>query len=153
MHAQTRPTILCIDDASEDLRDLGAALVKHFNLKVSTQARKGFERAQAVRPDLILLDVSMPTMDGFAVCRLLKANPLTRSIPVIFVTSNNDIENRLEGFRLLAILIGLTVNAVHACWARQERSEPCFYCKSLNVAMQHQPMSCDPSPVLDGAKF
>jgi transcriptional regulator GlxA family with amidase domain len=52
---------------------------------------------------LILLDVSMPFMDGFAVCRLLKANPLTRTIPVIFITANNDIESRLEGFRLGAV--------------------------------------------------
>jgi len=102
MQLETRPTILCIDDASEELREVGEMLSKHFNLKVSPEARKGFERAQAIQPDLILLDIAMPNMDGFAVCRLLKASPTTRSIPVIFMTANSDVQNRLEGFRLVA---------------------------------------------------
>jgi DNA-binding response OmpR family regulator len=103
MHLGTRPTILGIDDAAEELRELGGMLVKLYNVKISTDPRQGFERAQLIQPDLILLDIAMPGMDGFAVCRLLKENPLTRSIPVIFLTSHGQPATRVQGFRLGAV--------------------------------------------------
>jgi DNA-binding response OmpR family regulator len=103
MYLATRPTILGIDDTAQDLRELGGMLVKLYNVKISTDARQGFERAQLIQPDLILLDVAMPGMDGFAVCRLLKENPLTRPIPVIFLTAHGGPATRVQGFRLGAV--------------------------------------------------
>ena len=58
---------------------------------------QGYDRAVAQQPDIILLDVQMPKMDGFALCRQLKANPRTMRIPLIFLTAMGDLENRLTG--------------------------------------------------------
>lgn len=66
---------------------------------MATTGRQGFERAQAVLPDLILLDVTMPDMDGFTACRLLQASPRTCDIPIIFLTAAGDDRDRLEGLQ------------------------------------------------------
>ena len=96
--AQKQPFVLIIDDHPEGIRavtELLRAEAIHVNL--ATDARQGYQRAQALLPDLILLDVRMPGKDGFAVCRMLKANPRTQGIPVIFLSSANADGERLEG--------------------------------------------------------
>lgn len=93
-----QPLVLVIDDRPEDIRgsiELLRAEGIHVNL--ATDPRQGCQRAQALQPDLILLDVRMPGADGFAVCRILKADPQTQDIPVIFFSSANADEERLEG--------------------------------------------------------
>ena len=97
------PRLLLIDDAPEQLRQLSSLLASQYRLLYATNGLTGFQRAQAQRPDLILLDLVMPGLDGHAVCRLLKSDAATRAIPVIFLSSRAAPEQRLEGLRLGAV--------------------------------------------------
>lgn len=92
--------ILLVDDEPEQLRLLMEMLRGHgYRLTVAFDGIQGHARALSVLPDLILLDVRMPGMDGFAVARLLKANPATEQIPILFLSSSIDLEDRLKGLR------------------------------------------------------
>lgn len=93
-----QPFVLVIDDHPEDIRSAIELLrVEGMRVNLATDAQQGCQRAQALQPDLILLDVRMPGADGFAACRILKADPQTLDIPVIFFSSANADEERLEG--------------------------------------------------------
>ena len=93
--------ILLIDDSLTDLRLLmDMLLARQLRVSVAFDGQAGYQQAVMQQPQLILLDVHMPVLDGFAACRLLKANPRTRDIPVIFLTAANDVAQRLEGFAL-----------------------------------------------------
>lgn len=95
----SRTDVLLIDDSLTDLRLLmDMMLVRNYSVSVAFDGTKGYEQAVLLKPGLILLDVRMPGMDGFAVCRRLKANPATCFIPVIFLTAATDLAERLEGF-------------------------------------------------------
>ena len=93
-----RPTVLIVDDAPENLMVLESILAKHYSLKSFNDAREALDYAFANPPDLILLDIMMPKIDGFEVCRRLKANPDLVDIPVIFITSKNEDEYEEMGF-------------------------------------------------------
>ena len=96
--------ILLIDDSVADLRVLMRMLTERkFRITVAFDGQDGYNKAVICEPDLILLDVRMPQLDGFATCRLLKANDSTRSIPVIFLTAADDKQERLEGLTLGAV--------------------------------------------------
>lgn len=96
--------ILLIDDSIADLQVLMEMLSsRKHRLTVAFDGNDGYRKADLGKPDLILLDVRMPGMDGFATCRLLKANEATRQIPVIFLTVANDPEERLAGLTLGAV--------------------------------------------------
>ncbi|WNL44337.1 response regulator [Dyella sp. BiH032] len=98
MPAQESPHILVIEDSPQELRALQSLLRgEGYRVTLATDGRQGFQRAIALQPDLILLDVRMPVLDGFATCRLLKEAPRTQHIPVIFLSSAGAIEERLEG--------------------------------------------------------
>jgi len=92
-------TILIVDD---DITNLKVAMepLKAEGIETLTarDGASGISRAELTRPDLILLDVQMPGIDGFETCRRLKANPATREIPIIFMTALNNIEDKLRGF-------------------------------------------------------
>lgn len=95
------PHILVIDDSPEDIRSLLLLLRQQpWRLSIASDARQGYQRAQALRPDLILLDVRMPGMDGFTLCRLLREAPVTQLLPIIFLTSSGALDERLEGLTL-----------------------------------------------------
>lgn len=90
--------ILVIDDAPENIRELLQALRgQSWRVTLATTAQQGYQRAQSLLPDLILLDVRMPGMDGFALCRLLQELPRARETPILFLTSAASPEERLEG--------------------------------------------------------
>ena len=93
-----RPTILVVDDADENLMIMESILAKEYSLKLFNQAKDALDYAFANPPDLILLDVMMPGIDGFEACRRLKANPKLTDIPVIFITSKNEDEYEETGF-------------------------------------------------------
>ena len=98
--SETRPVILAIDDTPANLLTLGSALAGEFDLRISTSGVHGLELAATIRPDLILLDVMMPEMDGFEVCRRLKADEQLKLTPVIFITALSDTESESRGLAL-----------------------------------------------------
>lgn len=96
--------ILVIDDEPFYLELLSESLAPYFQVSLARTGEQGFKRAQgSSRPDLILLDILMPGMDGYETCKRLKDNPLTRDIPVIFLTAKQDMEDELKGFQLGAL--------------------------------------------------
>ena len=97
-------TILVVDDVPENLDVMKGALSAHYRLQVAINGRLALRIAgSSVRPDLILLDIMMPEMDGYEVCRRLKADESTRDIPIIFVTAKSEEDNELEGLELGAV--------------------------------------------------
>jgi hypothetical protein len=93
------PTILIVDDDSTDLAVMGDRLEQSgFAVVVASEGAEALERAHLARPDLILLDVMMPGMDGFTVCRHLKKSEATREIPVIFMSSLAETADKVAGF-------------------------------------------------------
>lgn len=96
--------ILIIDDNPVNLRILADYLEAHgYGILVARDGQSGLDKAEFAKPDLILLDVMMPGIDGFEACRLLKQNDATTNIPVIFMTALADTEHKLEGFSVGAV--------------------------------------------------
>ena len=99
MNEASRKTILVVDDTQENIDVLTGILSDGYTVKVATSGRLALKVAFSAKPpDLILLDVMMPEMDGYEVCRLLKADERTRNIPVIFVTAKSEVEDEIYGF-------------------------------------------------------
>jgi len=97
----TIPTILIVDDTPTNLGVVVEFLEEHgFRVVVAQDGKEALQRAALIKPDLILLDVMMPVMDGFEVCRQLKSNIVTRDISVIFMTALADTASKLEGFKV-----------------------------------------------------
>lgn len=97
-----KSTILVVDDTPENLLLISDLLRKHYKVKVANNGDRALSIAQAEpRPDLILLDLMMPVMDGYEVCRLLKSNPATSSIPVVFLTAS--LDNDQKGLEIGAV--------------------------------------------------
>jgi len=99
-----RPVILVADDA-EDIRNMfGVMLKRYYEVKFAATSDETLAAADTEPlPDLILLDVEMPTISGFEVCELLKANPSLAHIPVIFVTSRAELADQAKGLRAGAV--------------------------------------------------
>lgn len=95
--------ILCIDDEPTNLQILRQTLNDHYQLMFATSGFKAIDVATQHLPDLILLDIMMPDMDGYEVCRQLKANPLTAGIPVIFVSAKGEADDETLGFDVGAV--------------------------------------------------
>ena len=96
---ESKQTILIIDDTPENLRVLSSALIQQgYEVRNAINGPLALSRAQAIKPDLILLDVMMPGMDGYEVCGRLKENPQTRDIPVIFVSAVDQEVNKVKAF-------------------------------------------------------
>ena len=91
------PLILAIDDTPANLLTLGRALGDEFDLQFATSGATGLALAMESPPDLILLDVMMPDMDGYETCHRLLANPATRNIPIIFITAQNSTDDETRG--------------------------------------------------------
>lgn len=97
-------SILICDDSAEEVRVLVALLRSaNYKLSIASNGKEACDRASVLKPDLILMDVRMPMMNGFAACRILKAHADTRDIPVIFLTAANELCDRLEGLSLGAV--------------------------------------------------
>ncbi len=93
--------ILIVDDTPNNLRLLFTYLKNcRYKLLCAQSGTSAIKIAESVCPSLILLDVMMPGVDGFAVYRHLKANPCTKDIPIIFMTGRTDLPSQLEGFQL-----------------------------------------------------
>jgi DNA-binding response OmpR family regulator len=102
--ADPRPQIFIVDDTSENIQVLGDMLDEAgYVVRIATSGPEALESIEASPPDLILLDILMPDMDGFEVCRLLKANPRLQAIPVIFISALDQTERKVDGFRVGAV--------------------------------------------------
>jgi len=101
MYSSERPTILVVDDSPENIDLLAGILKGQYRVKVARDGASALGIAMSdAPPDLILLDVMMPEMDGYEVCRRLKLDPGTQRIPVIFVTAKIQIADELKAFSL-----------------------------------------------------
>src|SRR6266699_4093091 len=90
--------VLVVDDVELNVRLLTAKLAsEYFEVVSADNGPTALDMVEAEMPDIILLDVMMPRMDGFEVCRRLKANPRTTDIPVVMVTALSDVADRLRG--------------------------------------------------------
>ena len=124
-------TVLLVDDTPANLgvlvdrlEESGACVV------VAQDGEEALERAQLVLPDLVLLDVRMPGIDGYETCRRLKAAPCTRDVPVIFMTAHDDVGENLRGFGVGAVDCitkplhlgeAMARIAAHLGWYRRQR--------------------------------
>lgn len=95
---KNQPRILVVDDAPENLMIIESILSQDYSLKMFNDSSLALEYAFANPPDLILLDVMMPQIDGYEICRQFKANPRLADVPVIFITSKTDVEDEERGF-------------------------------------------------------
>lgn len=99
MSESHRSTILIVDDTPANLGVIVESLEGHgFRVVVAQRGEEALQRASYVQPDLVLLDVMMPGLDGFEICRRLKAQQSTHDIPVIFMTSLTSVEDKVTGF-------------------------------------------------------
>lgn len=99
-----RQTVLIVDDAPENLASMNAVLKALYKTKVALSGDKALQIATSAEPpDLILLDIMMPGIDGYEVCRRLKENKATSEIPVIFLTAKAEIEDEQRGLELGAV--------------------------------------------------
>lgn len=99
----TRPTVLIVDDEIPNIEIMNATLEDDYEICFATSGEQALETARTVLPDLILLDILMPGMDGFEVCTRLKSDPLLADVPVIFTTGLGDTEDEVRGLSLGAI--------------------------------------------------
>ena len=97
-------TILVVDDAPENIDLLDSVLSQEYTIKAALNGEKALKIAGSENPpDIILLDIEMPGMDGYEVCRRLKADPQTRDIPIIFVTAKSDESDETKGLEIGAV--------------------------------------------------
>ncbi len=96
-----KATVLVVDDTPDNLSLMASLLKDSYKVKVANHGERGLKIAQSEHPpDLILLDIMMPDIDGYEVCRRLKANPATQDIPIIFLTAKSDTEDEKKGLEL-----------------------------------------------------
>ena len=100
---ETRPTLLLVDDVVANIDMLISALGEDYSVRVATDGAQALDSVKKALPDLILLDVMMPGIDGFEVCRRLKDDPATQDIPIIFITALNETLYKIKGFSLGAV--------------------------------------------------
>ena len=104
LEGERKPKVLIVDDTPENIQILMGTLKDQYAIVAAINGEKALKMAVAEpRPDLILLDIMMPGMDGFEVCSRLKSDPETRDIPVIFLSALDDTANKVKGFATGAV--------------------------------------------------
>ncbi|MDQ2103199.1 diguanylate cyclase [Azospirillum isscasi] len=98
-----RSKILVVDDIPSNVHVLSRILKDEHDIYFATDGMKALELAQSRLPDLVLLDIMMPGMDGYEVCSRIKADPITRNIPVIFISAKSEVEDETYGLEVGAI--------------------------------------------------
>lgn len=97
------PLALLVDDRPEELRWLIPVLQPHFRLSFAADAREALMRTESLRPDLVLLDVGLPDMDGLALGRRLQASPAMANVPMVYLSANRDPACHVDGLTLGAV--------------------------------------------------
>ena len=101
---EVKSTVLIVDDTPTNIQLLNSMLREQYKVKAATNGEKALKIARTEpQPDIILLDIMMPEMDGYEVCRRLKSSALTAAIPVIFITAKTGVEDEQQGFSLGAV--------------------------------------------------
>lgn len=100
MSKKAQPKILVVDDDPINLQILAQALTEQYQVILANDGKKALELSLSQNPDLVLLDISLPKMDGYQVCRALKNNSKTKNIPIIFITGHDSDESELKGLQL-----------------------------------------------------
>ena len=100
MSENKKPVVLAVDDTPENLDIVKAILTPEYKVKVATSGALALKIVNSQPPNIILLDVMMPEMDGYEVCRRLKSDPITAEIPIIFLTTQDQTADEAEGFSL-----------------------------------------------------
>ncbi len=101
---ERKGNILIVDDIVQNIQVLGSMLKQmDYKIYVAQDGFQAIEIAEKVIPDLILLDIMMPRLDGFATCEKLKKSPITCDIPIIFLTAKTDTEDMVKGFQVGAV--------------------------------------------------
>jgi len=95
--------VLLVDDEPNNLQLLRQILKGKYQLSIAKDGQQALEVTRDVKPDLILLDVMMPVLDGYRTCEVLKSDPETASIPIIFVTAKSDVFDEIQGFGVGAV--------------------------------------------------
>jgi signal transduction histidine kinase len=99
--SQFRADILIVDDTPDNIRFLSAMLLERgFNVRKALSGQMALTAVQTLLPDLVLLDVNMPGMNGYAVCRHLKEHAQTQSVPIIFLSALDDVEDKVKAFQV-----------------------------------------------------
>ncbi|ABK44804.1 response regulator receiver protein [Magnetococcus marinus MC-1] len=98
-----KQAILVVDDSPANIEIIKGTLVPEFTILATLNGNSAVKIAEAKQPDLILLDIMMPDMDGYEVCRRLKANDQTNRIPIIFTSAKNAIMDEAKGMMLGAV--------------------------------------------------
>lgn len=139
--SKLKPHVLLIDDSLVDLRLLIESLTaQDMRISVAFSGRDGLNKAELLLPDLIVLDINLPDLDGFAVCRLLRQSARARHTPVIFLSANNDADMRVTGLAqgavdfvtkpfhekevLARIRIHLELSRANRQWLQQTLAQP-----------------------------
>ncbi len=95
--------VLVVDDIKENIDIIDGLLRREYNIKFATNGKMAVTLTRRFLPDLILMDIMMPVMDGFEATRILKSDPLTSEIPIIFITAKNEDFDEAKGFALGAV--------------------------------------------------
>jgi len=99
-----KPIVLVVDDTPDNIDVLCEVLRSDYKVKVASNGEKAIKIAYSYpQPDIILLDIMMPGTDGYEVCKVLKSDPATSRIPIIFVTAKMEVEDEIKGFELGAV--------------------------------------------------
>lgn len=99
----SKPVILAVDDTPINIDVLQESLRANYDVSIATDGPEALEILRAISPDLILLDIMMPGMNGFEVCQQIRSNPRLRDIPIIFLTAKSSPDDILEGFKAGAV--------------------------------------------------
>nr|CRH05131.1 Putative response regulator receiver:Metal-dependent phosphohydrolase [Candidatus Magnetococcus massalia] len=137
-HSQM-PTLLIVDDMPAEIKVVSSFLADRYNMLIATDGKTALQIAESKQPDLILLDVMMPGMDGFDVCKHLKSNPKTNDIPVIFLTAKNQSFDHAKGLFLGAVdFVPKPVNAS----LLQARLQVHLHIHQLHTELKEKQRSC-----------
>ena len=99
MKKKSEIKILIVDDVQKNVQVLGTLLKnENYSLVIAQNGKEAIERAVKIQPDIILLDINMPGMDGIEVCTVLKENEEIKEVPVIFLTAQNTTISKVKGF-------------------------------------------------------
>ena len=103
MEELSERNVLVVDDAEANIDILVEALGSEYEVSVAMDGESALESVESELPDIILLDIMMPGIDGYEVCQRLKSDTKTAGIPIVFLTAMTDDENRTRGFELGAV--------------------------------------------------